>query len=202
MDQKVFEKIVGIKPANLRGKSILEAGAGPGDLIRTLIAWGIDPASIWGVDISPTSTKRIKELGCNSVCGRLDQVIDKIPQLVDLIFLSYFIDRDANQKKTLEAAMSCLAPGGTLVLEGLFPSQPFDSTGRNYAIEPKNLITKGKYAVEDIDAICVYFDYLAQRLGVPINIRSIASGSRYVWSNDGEEKLTTDFVTITKGATA
>lgn len=193
MDREAFAALTDIDPNELRNiGNIVDVGAGSGDLIKTFIGWGVNPDQILGVDISPTSTARINELGCAARCGRFSDVVEPTDQS-SLTLLSYFIDRDADQMATFERALQTMQIGGTLVLEGLFPCESVDPNGQIYA-NSSTTVTRGNTAEEDIRLVIDAWQRLAQQFGIEIVITKVGSGSREVYSRDGYEELSSDII--------
>lgn len=195
MNPDVFKTLTNIDPDEMRKlDSIVDVGAGSGDLIRTLIKWGVNPQRVLGVDISSTSSQRITELGCQSRCGRFDEVVSSNDSF-DLIFLSYFIDRDANQTNTFLRTLQSLKISGTLVLEGLFPCIPIDPNGLVYS-NPENTITRGNSTQEDIALVISAFKEISTSLDMNIEIIGTGSGEREVYSRDDKETLPSDIIVV------
>ncbi|GEM_PF-2919085 len=178
--------IVGIiERARSEAGLIIDVGCGNGQLLNE-IARDFDASRLLGIDISPESKAL---LSCNGLTGTLPELfLDEIqPESAEVIFLSYFVDRDSNQKGTFDAARSVLKPGGALVLEGLFPVNPYDSHGTLYA--DRNTLTCGKSAFDDVRLVVKYLD---------IQLQEITIGERLVYSLDGFEILPSVFLIFKK----
>jgi len=160
----------------VQGPRILDVGAGNGTLLKHLVLLGFPPHHLTGVDISQKAARRIRETGCRAMHGTLARISGQF----DSIFLSYFVDRDADQRGTFEKGSELLAPGGTLVLEGLFPCVLSDSSGVSYGTPN---VTRGISAEEDIELVVAEFG----RLGMKVS--RIAADERFVYSLDGPEVL-------------
>ena len=104
----------------------------------------------------------------------------KVTGQFDTIFLSYFVDRDSNQRGTFEKSVGLLREGGTLVLEGLFPCVLSDSSGISYGMPN---VTRGVSAEEDIELVSSEL----RRLGM--KVPRIVAAERFVYSLDGPEVL-------------
>ncbi len=159
-------------------KKIIDVGAGNGALIKELISLGCQPECLSGVDISRRAVSRIKETGARAFHGSLSGI--PTGEKWDVIFLSYFVDRDNDQRGTFETAVRILADGGVIVLEGLFPCVLQDSMGTSYGTQN---VTFGEDAEEDIRLVTAEF----ARLGMKLQKRN--DGERYVYSMDGPETL-------------
>jgi SAM-dependent methyltransferase len=141
-----------------------------------------------GIDISTTAIKRLTEKPkyedgpfpkFRGFCGTIkDAGLSEGSQ--DIIFLSYFVDRDSDQRGTFEESVRILRSGGRIVLEGLFPCKLVDSKGVSYGTAN---VTKGQDAVEDIQLVIAEF----KRLGATPVI--VGVGQRLVYSIDGSEVL-------------
>ena len=169
------------------GVPLLDVGAGNGTLILALQSMGSPPHYTHGVDISEGAQKRIKETGGQSFQGTLLEVSDKLPvpeHGYSSIFLSYFIDRDENQRETFRKASELLhRNGGRIILEGLFPCVLADSSGVSYGAAN---VTKGNDAVEDIQLVIAEFARLSM---YRMYLEKIIVGQRLVYSMDGPEVL-------------
>lgn len=164
---------------------IIDVGCGNGQLLNE-ISGSVDTSRLLGIDISDESRSLLR---CNGLTGTLPELYPgKISaESAELIFLSYFVDRDSNQKGTFDAARAILKPGGTLVLEGLFPVNPFDSHGTSYAAQ--NTLTRGKSAFDDVRLVVNYLD---------LRLQQITIGERLVYSLDGFEILPSVFLIFKK----
>ncbi len=156
---------------------VLDVGAGNGTLLRKLVSLGISPDRLTGVDISQKAVDRIREIGAQAFHGTISVVPDT---LYSTIFLSYFVDRDADQKATFTRTAELLSPNGVVVLEGLFPCVLEDSNGVLYGTSN---VTKGCNAEEDIALVAAEF----HQLGLLLEKR--LDGERQVYSLDGPEAL-------------
>lgn len=158
-------------------KKILDVGAGNGTLLRKLIKLGIAREQLTGVDISGKAVERIRETGARAFHGTVSAVTDSG---YGTVFLSYFVDRDSDQRGTFERTTELLTPSGVVVLEGLFPCVLSDSNGVSYGTAN---VTKGNDALEDIQLVVTDF----VRLG--ITLQKVVVGQRLVYSLDGPEVL-------------
>ncbi len=193
MDETVFAGLTEIERSELNTlNAVVDVGAGSGDLLKTLIGWGVKPQNALGVDISPTSANRVREIGCEARTGRFEEVVSS-EESFDLIFLSYFIDRDLDQRSTFYRAIQTLNSNGTLVLEGLFPCVPIDPKGQIYA-NPESTITRGESTDDDIALVIDSWNEIAQELGISLEVTKIGTGQREVYSRDGREELPSDVI--------
>jgi len=191
LDSSLLQIITGVSLTNMLNMKIADIGAGSGNLIKTLINLGIKKENITAVDISPTSSNTTRGLGVESLTGRLQDI-----QLsgVDLVFLSYFIDRDLNQEETFNESLKALNEEGIIVLEGLLPALPVDPSGISYA--ELGLVTKGKSVEEDLELIIDRYFELAKNQGIQIVATKVFSSLRLVYSRDGFELLPSYFLVI------
>ncbi len=173
---KVFSEI---RSHDFSAIRVLDVGCGNGTLLEKLYEFGLHRSNLQGIDISSKAVERVRESNFAGYYGRLQ---DKSFYGKELIFLSYFIDRDDDQKSTLKTAVNSLISGGVLVLEGLFPCVLSDSNGVSYGIPN---VTKGQDGVEDI--LCVV--EFCKTLGV--TLQKLMVGQRLVYSLDGSEILPT-----------
>ncbi|HYV33232.1 MAG TPA: class I SAM-dependent methyltransferase [Candidatus Limnocylindria bacterium] len=157
---------------------VLEVGAGNGELLLALRRWYIGQR-ISAVETSEVAVKRIRKLGFAAYQGRLEN-LSLSRDFYDLLFLSYFVDRDQDQRGTFITSVGLLKKGGTLVLEGLFPCVLADSNGISYG---QANVTKGDDAVEDISLVVNEFESLGASL------HRVVVGQRLVCSLDGAEVL-------------
>lgn len=196
LDPILFAKIVGEPVVSLAqpAKKILNIGAGSGQFEQMLLECGVKSESIRSVDISQTSVVRLQEMGCESYQGRIEQIPEVLKGEYDLISLSYFIDRDENQRSTIRTATRLLKPNGKLVLEGLLPAILLDSGGVSYIDTTEGLVTKGRSAEEDLVEIAWSFLSSSKEQGIQLQIERLCCGFRYVYSRDGLEVLPGYFV--------
>lgn len=162
---------------NYRLIRTIDVGCGNGALLKELGILGFHSENLTGIDISPKAIERVRESGFYGYCGHLQ---DKSFSGIELMFLSYFIDRDSDQIGTLQAAAKKLLTGGVLALEGLFPCVLADSNGVSYGTAN---VTKGNNAAEDISLVIT----TCQELG--LQLQKIVCGNRFVYSLDGFEEL-------------
>ena len=188
LDSILLSSIIGKE--NIGEKMILDVGAGNGTLIQALQSIGSDGRLIMGIDISSKAIDRIRETGATAIHGSLTNQIRTIPKS-DLIFLSYFVDRDRDQLGTFREAARLLNRGGTLVLEGLFPCVMTDSSGVSYGAAN---VTQGHDEVEDMQLI------VAELAKLGVGLKRIIIGKRFVYSLDGSEILPTNILVFNKPA--
>ncbi|MEI7709421.1 MAG: hypothetical protein WCI76_01765, partial [bacterium] len=127
--------------------------------------------------ISRKAVERIREIGANGIHGTISSTPDTG---YSTVFLSYFVDRDCDQRATFEKTGKILQSGGHCILEGLFPCVLKDSNGVSYGTAN---VTRGINAMEDIELVVAEFAQLGISLG-----RTIIS-ERLVYSMDGPEVL-------------
>ncbi len=185
----------------LRRQRILDVGCGNGKLLKAVIdqnrelnaddpcdTFGSERAKrasrlrvgdVFAVDLSETAVRILQEMKVEAYRGTLKDAGLKEDDF-DLIFLSYFVDRDFDQLGTFQEAAKLLRRGKELVLEGLFPCVLKDSSGVDYG--PAN-VTKGKDTLEDITLVVAEF----ARLG--LKLKEVSVGQRLVYSLDGPEVL-------------
>ncbi len=166
---------------------IIDIGCGNGLLLEKLSLLGVQRHRLVGIDISEQAVKRVCKM-FPSICGRIENQKDWFENF-DFVFLSYFVDRDENQKETFKKSVQTLNWKGFLVLEGLFPCVLSDSNGVSYG---EANVTKGLDPVEDI--LCVVEE--CKRLKVVL--KKIIVGQRLVYSLDGSEVLPTYILVFQK----
>ena len=180
LDEDLLRDILG-KPLPIEkthsGPWILELGAGNGTLLKKLKEMGYNGACMVGVDISKVGVDRIKEAG---FVGFTDLKPLHLGSNPDVVFLSYFVDRDSDQRGTFERVVGILRPRGTLVLEGLFPCVMTDSNGNTYG---NANVTKGNDTIEDIELV------VAELGRLDMHLKRVIVGERLVYSLDGAEIL-------------
>ena len=181
---------------------IFDVGCGNGQLLDFLAKTiEVPKCRLRGIDISKASTELLKAKGFSVACGSLPQLIENgTPMFIEnsslgVIFLSYFVDRDADQKGTFNAAIQKLDNNGVIVLEGLFPVCACDSLGGVYAAGDTT-ITRGKSAADDIKRIV---DYLGERSADTLKLTKIITAERLVYSLDGFEILPSVFICLRRG---
>ncbi|MDO8522068.1 MAG: class I SAM-dependent methyltransferase [bacterium] len=192
-----FEKITGITADEMKNLKIIDVGAGSNELLRFLhTEFGIKHNQLFGSDLSPASVKIIIEDGFHGYTGRIEQL--HFPENnFDLVFLSYFIDFDTDQRKTLEEVVKITQPGGKIILEGKFPSNP---SGLSDADKGQiNFITKGVEVVEDIELVCRAIEQIAQFQNKRISVERVIRSKRYVFSRYGLCKLPSYFLVFRIG---
>lgn len=208
LEKSILESLVPL----LRGEDlkifprILEAGSGNGQLLKKILELEYDSSmpdsemvvhhrtsktcdvrDLAAFEISMQSVRETRCRGIESFGGRLRPIEGVIKESkIDLIFLSYFIDRDSDQRETLTTAAVLLRKqdgfyrAGRLVLEGLFPCVMTDSNGVNYGTAN---VTRGNDAIEDIQLV------VAELLQHDVSLERVLVGQRLVYSLDGPEVL-------------
>ncbi len=184
-----FNKISGINIENLKGKKILDVGAGSGELEKFLITQGCNPKDITVTDVSEESCKKISTLEISALVGRLEN-LNFEQNYFDLIFLSYFIDYDIDQVSTFKATSKILKSGGKIIFEGLLPCEPVLKIKQ----DKNKFITKGKSLLGDIECIVNFFK---QNLN-NIFLEGIYLGSRFIHNKNGIVKLDSCFLVFVK----
>lgn len=180
-----------------KAKIILDVGCGNGQLLDFLHKdLGVPKDRLQGIDISNASISLLKQSGYSVTLGSLPQVAEKQGQdfladkSIGIMFLSYFIDRDADQRATFNSVIRKLEPGGAIILEGLFPVRPVDSLGGVYSTEER-LITRGQSVSDDVERLVQYFN---DNSNGAIKLQKIVVGERLVYSLDGFEILPSVFL--------
>jgi hypothetical protein len=176
--------------------TVVDVGCGNGQLIESLQKnLEINPKRLIGVDVSNSSGLLLDEAGIQYAIGTLPQVIetksDLFKEKAQVLFLSYFIDRDIDQRSTFDAVCSVIQTEGYIILEGLFPVEPFDTTGAQYASK-ESLLTKGISVTDDISRIVDYFSEQS------IELLNIVVAERLVFSIDSFEILPSIFLIFKK----
>jgi len=168
-------------------EKILDVGAGNGTLLKKLIKRSLFPSQLVGVDISRKAVERIRETGARVFHGTISAVKDGE---FGTIFLSYFVDRDSDQRGTFVKSAEILIPGGLVILEGCFPCELTSPAGFKNGVAN---VTQGRDAEEDIQLVIAEF----AKLGLTLKDRW--DGQRFVYSLDGPEILpSTIFVNLEK----
>ncbi|MEK7106861.1 MAG: class I SAM-dependent methyltransferase [Patescibacteria group bacterium] len=176
-----FEKITGVTADEVKNLKIIDVGAGSNELLRFLRAeFGVKSNHLFGCDLSPVSAEIIQKDGFHGYAGRIE-ALHFPDNNFDLVFLSYFIDFDTDQRKTFEEAVKITQPGGKIILEGKFPSNP---SGLSDIDKGRiNFITKGIEAAEDIELVCRVIEQIAQFQNKKISVQKIIHSNRYVFSS-------------------
>ena len=190
-----FEFIVGLGKSEIKNLKILDVGAGINELLRFCHdILGVSSNQLYGSDVSEASKRIIEKDGFDGYVGRLENL--NLPEnYFDLVFLSYFIDYDTNQRATFEGALRILRPGGKIILEGLFPSRP---NGLLEVDKAKDIfITKGEDAAEDISLVCNAFINISKEQNKKIGVNKIVRASRYIHNQRGLNKLPSYFIVLT-----
>ncbi|MCF7833819.1 MAG: class I SAM-dependent methyltransferase [Candidatus Pacebacteria bacterium] len=184
-----FNKISGINVENLKGKKILNVGAGSGELEKFLIIQGCNPKDIIATDVSEQSCKKISVLGISTLVGRLENLNLK-QNYFDLIFLSYFIDYDIDQISTFEEVSRILKPSGKIIFEGLLPCRPVLKIEQN----KNKFVTKGKSLLGDIKSIVNFFKQNLYK----ISLEGVYVGHRFIHNRNDIAKLKSCFLVFVK----
>ncbi|MDP3965758.1 MAG: class I SAM-dependent methyltransferase [bacterium] len=189
-----FEKITGITADEVKNLKIIDVGAGSNELLRYLHAeFEVQSNQLFGSDLSAVSKEIILKDGFQGHAGRIEQ-LHFLENNFDLVFLSYFIDFDTDQRKTFEEVVKITRPGGKIILEGKFPSNP---SGLSEADKGQiNFITKGVEATEDIELVCRAFEEIAKAQDKKSSVERIVKSERHVFSRYGLCKLPSYFLVI------
>lgn len=194
MNAQIFRRMTSQSTLEMGAAKIVDVGAGSGDLEAWLLAQGISANQIIGVDISEASVRRLQSLGIKAAQGRIENLVGQLGS-ADMLFLSYFVDRDEDQRGTFSGALELLQSGGILVFEGLLPAELTDPGGVSYVDKGQNTITRGENALEDLSLLCESLVAIGASQGKTIQIQNLAAGQRFVWSRDGLENLASYFIT-------
>ena len=186
-----LEKLTGFPIDQLRQRQILDVGTGSGELIRFLLSQRVPPAHLGGTDIAHASIEAMENMGVRGYQGRLEDL--SIPaHSIDLLFLSYFIDYDTNQKETLNSAIKLMRTGGTIVFEGLLPCIVGGGQTQRDHIERR--ITRGRSLGEDTTLICQAFVDQANNEKRTAKIEKIILSYRYIYNQLGLRKRRSVFI--------
>lgn len=115
----------------------------------------------------------------------------------DRIFMSYFIDRDPNQKWSFDSAIDKLSPQWwKIIFEGLLPCHPYDSRWMCYG-EEENMITKWKSISDDTNLIIEYMKNKSLEKWYRISDIIVSQWYRFVSSaKDWPEILPSTYITF------
>jgi SAM-dependent methyltransferase len=189
-----FAAIVGALPEHPR---ILDVGAGSNEFLRFCSQdLGFRKEDLYGLDVSPASVDLITKEGFPGHLGRLE-TLDTPSNFFDLVYLSYFIDYDTNQRATFTAAERLVSPGGLIVMEGCLPARPFALAKDSANLE---FITTGDAASKDAERIIRALEEIALAHGHRLIPEKIVHGTRHVYSHYGLNKLPSWFIVLRKAA--
>ena len=190
-----FNRVVGVADDLWPTFNILDVGAGSNELLRFLHEEKSVPKDqLSGTDISQESVSIILRDGCQGYHGRLEDL--QLPKSsFDMIFLSYFIDYDTDQRETIRQAVRLASVGGKIVLEGLFPCRPLGL----FAIDRRfhGFVTKGKSAEEDIQLVCQALSEEGEIIGRSVAVDRIVKSDRYIYNRNGFHRLDSTFIVVT-----
>lgn len=184
----IFESIVGISKVRFHFLSVLDIGAGSGELEGFLIHAGCPHSSIFCIDTSSASIARINAMGVRGYTGTLNEANIKSDSF-NLTFISYFIEYDTAQNDTFYNAVRITRSEGTIVLEALLPANI------KY-IRNSKTVTRGFFLINDIDRIKKNFSLHAKKLNKDCKLKKISRGHRWVYSRYGLCKLPSIFLTF------
>lgn len=190
--KKDFETITGFTSKEVSRMKIIDVGAGSNELLRFLhTELHVQKENLFGSDVSSVSREIVLKDGFLGHIGRLEDIAFS-KNSFDLVFLSYFIDYDTNQKKTFDESIKIVRPGGKIILEGKFPSSPFGlmDTDKNSL----DFVTKGNDIIEDIDLVYQAFSQIGKLENKKILLERIVQSDRYVYSHYGLCKLPSYFL--------
>lgn len=189
-----FQRITGIPPEDTADLIVLDVGAGSDEFLRFCHSTLNIPArQLHGSDVSRASKDIIERDGFTGYVGRIEHLALPAAHF-GLVYLSYFIDYDTDQRSTFDSAVAATRPGGKIVLEGLFPCRPFGLLKKD---EDKHMfVTQGGDATEDIALVTEAFKRLGKEQGRQISIERVVEAYRYVYSHYGLCKLPSYFITL------
>lgn len=173
---------------------IVDVGAGSGELLRYLHhERRIGSERLHGCDLSARSCDIIRRDGFTPHLGRLEEV-GLCDDAFDVVFLSYFVDYDTDQRATFDAAIRAVRRSGRIVFEGCLPSRP---AGLLRSERSKcTFVTRGGSEMEDAELICQYVQQRGEQEGKPVSDINILSAERYLFNRRGLRKLPSTFITF------
>ena len=194
LSQNGFELITGLPADSAPSLTVIDLGAGSDEFLRfcrdTLT---IPSEQLYGSDVSEVSRDIVASDGFKAHLGRLEEL--HLPERAfNLAYLSYFIDYDTNQSKTFDATIDLIAPGGHIVIEGLFPVRPTEIVKKG--ISPDGTVTKGTSAEEDIRLVMEAFIKLGREKGRTVALQKVVKSHRFVQSHYGFHQLPSYFLTF------
>ena len=189
-----FKLVTGRNNGSVSHFQIIDVGAGSNEFLRFCNDdLGVPAAQLYGSDISSASKQLIEADGFKGYIGRLEK-LDLSREFFDIVYLSYFIDYDTDQAATFSAAIDITKPGGTIVLEGLFPVRPFALSEKD--ADSLSFVTEGKTAHEDIRLVMESFRVLGRDKGKRVSLKQVVKTHRFVRSHYGFNRLPSYFLTF------
>jgi len=184
----IFESIVSIPKIKFRSLKIIDVGVGSGELEKFLTSIGCRSSSIFCIDTSSASIKRINKMGLQGFVGTLNEAGVKSDSF-DIVFLSYFIEYDVAQNDTFYNAIRITKSEGRIVLEALLPAHiKFTRNSKT--------VSRGYFLLDDINRIKKNFSIHAKKLNKDCKLEKISIGHRWVYSRYGLCKLPSVFLTF------
>ena len=184
----LFQKITGISVDELRRQMILDVGAGSGGLEHFFLAHDVPADHVTALDPSKGSLELLFKMGITSERGTLQRGLFE-QKSFSLIFLSYFIDYDTNQKETLRGTLEAVRSGGKIILEARFPVT---------LKVPKSdeTLVSGPFSTIDIPRILSYMESVSDR---KILLERIGTGHRYTYASKGLVRYNSTFLVFKIG---
>jgi len=98
--------------------ALLDVGCGNGRYLRMLNKLGVPSEKLYGVELSQPEIDQVKAAGFNGVCGRIEDVVDQLPQgEFDLIVLLQVLEHVQDPAATVSHLANLLKTGGVLIIE-------------------------------------------------------------------------------------
>lgn len=188
MIDHIFEKIVW-PISDLKEKLIIDVWAWSGDFVKRMVHRGVSTEGIIPLEPSVVWSQMLKKYWFSNTFQGFSTEYREDKKF-DYVFLSYFVDRDQNQKATFEHALGLLPQSwGMLVFEGLLPCVSEDTQGVSYVQDKNTLVTSGVSICDDVTKIIDYCCNHASSLGLQCIEKHITVWYRFVHSMDGKEML-------------
>lgn len=187
-------EISGIPDDRWANLSVLDVGAGSNELLRHIArTTNVNRARISGTDLSLASVDLLRRDGFIGLRGRLE-TLQLSASYYDIVFLSYFLDYDPDQRSTFQEAVRLVSHGGTLVLEANLPASQFGVLPRDR--QESTTVTRGRSLDDDLRLIIDELRSICAHQLRIVQILTVVKSSRYVYSRYGFCLLPSIFVRI------
>lgn len=99
-------------------KSFLDVGCGDGRYLRLMLALGLSPERVAGLELDERAVQAARQAGLNVQCSRVEDASHIIrPESVDLITMFHVIEHVAQADAVIRSLSTMLSPGGCLAIE-------------------------------------------------------------------------------------